>query len=354
MKAQNTYTITPKEESQINNILDEGLDELIGQDGIIKHSEPHFQTASPPHIYNRYMHNRNETNNGDELVNKHNNTQRYYWNECSSNSCYGNNTNNNIGNNGYNHVGIVSGRYYSNKDSLSQMKNEMKYLQEGINKLEQKLFQSTSNENTLMPSSASFNNTLYSTTACVKNPSMTSQLNNCCSSNIGNDNTTTNTNMNVRPSEDYKKRLVDKENEILNLKNQVEDLLKEKESLQLKVNQQSESLSLLQNKNKVITEEKSILQTYKNDYEKLKGDYKKLLNEYRISEQLRNEQKQLIQHMQHDIDTMRQQSFNKIKEIELEQKIKEENKKYQSGTPEIKSKSKSVAKKKKIKKKNKI
>ena len=118
MKAQNTYTITAKEESQINNILDEGLDELIGQDGMIKHNEPRYQATSPQ-MYNQYMY-RYDHNNVDDLVNKcNNNTQRYYWNECNSK-------------NSYNDVRIGSDRLYNNcngnsnnNDSLSQMKNEM-------------------------------------------------------------------------------------------------------------------------------------------------------------------------------------------------------------------------------------
>ena len=71
MKAQNTYTITAKEESQINNILDEGLDELIGQDGMIKHNEPRYQAISPQ-VFNQYMY-RYDHNNVDDLVNKCNN-----------------------------------------------------------------------------------------------------------------------------------------------------------------------------------------------------------------------------------------------------------------------------------------
>lgn len=233
MKGKKCYTISSKEENEINKILDSGLSEV------------------------------NYQNYGTVNSNQFESTYQYK----------------------------IPMRSFQNINSIGQMKSDLQNLQSNINKLEEKLFTSTPT----LKVNHSFNSNRSIPLSTV-------------SSSI---------NANV----DYKEKLAQKENEILKLRMQIENEQREKEYLQKQMEKMMKDFSDMNIKLNNQMKEIESLKECKNDFEKLRRDYHTLFKEYKYSEELRNEQKNLIRNMQDDIDAMRKASYNRIYQIEMNGKI---------------------------------
>ena len=233
MKGKKCYTISSKEENEINQILDSGL------------SEVNYQTY------------------GTVNSNQFESTYQYK----------------------------IPMKSFQNINSIGQMKNDLQNLQSNINKLEEKLFTSTP--------SLKINNSL--------NSNRSIPLSTVSSS--------------IKINIDYKEKLAQKENEILKLRMQIEKEQREKEYLQKQMEKMTKDFSDMNIKMNNQMKEIESLKECKSDYEKLRRDYHTLFKEYKYSEELRNEQKNLIRNMQDDIDAMRKASYNRIYQIEMNGKI---------------------------------
>lgn len=233
MKGKKCYTISSKEENEINKILDSGLSEV------------------------------NYQNYGTVNSNQFESTYQYK----------------------------IPMRSFQNINSIGQMKNDLQNLQSNINKLEEKLFTSTP--------TLKVNHSLNSTRS-IPLSTVSSSIN----ANV-----------------DYKEKLAQKENEILKLRMQIENEQREKEYLQKQMEKMMKDFSDMNIKLNNQMKEIESLKECKNDFEKLRRDYHTLFKEYKYSEELRNEQKNLIRNMQDDIDAMRKASYNRIYQIEMNGKI---------------------------------
>ena len=233
MKGKKCYTISSKEENEINKILDSGLSEV------------------------------NYQNYGTVNSNQFESTYQYK----------------------------IPMRSFQNINSIGQMKNDLQNLQSNINKLEEKLFTSTP--------TLKVNHSLNSTRS-IPLSTVSSSIN----ANV-----------------DYKEKLAQKENEILKLRMQIENEQREKEYLQKQMEKMTKDCSDMNIKLNNQMKEIESLKECKNDFEKLRRDYHTLFKEYKYSEELRNEQKNLIRNMQDDIDAMRKASYNRIYQIEMNGKI---------------------------------
>ena len=233
MKGKKCYTISSKEENEINKILDSGLSEV------------------------------NYQNYGTVNSNQFESTYQYK----------------------------IPMRSFQNINSIGQMKSDLQNLQSNINKLEEKLFTST--------------------------PTM--KVNHSLNSNRSIPLSTVSSSINANV--DYKEKLAQKENEILKLRMQIENEQREKEYLQKQMEKMTKDFSDMNIKLNNQMKEIESLKECKNDFEKLRRDYHTLFKEYKYSEELRNEQKNLIRNMQDDIDAMRKASYNRIYQIEMNGKI---------------------------------
>ena len=251
---QHTYIISPKEENEINYILDSGINEL--NSGFKFDSEPTRKSFGVNYTSNNYS---NESNpNLNNFINK--------------------------------------------PITYSNVRDDLKNLQNNINQLEQKLFTSG------------------------KSIAKSNQVS------------------------DWRSRIVDKDNEIIELRGVIEREQRENEALRKAVNdlkyEKENLLKELQLKDKSVTD----LKTYKEDFDKLRRDYRELFKEFKCSEEIRNEQKILIRHLQEDIDAMRMAAVNRINRIEMNSKIN----RNAAGIPEKKRVKSIDVKKNVVKKKKKI
>lgn len=235
MKVKKSYTISSKEEDEINKILETGLNEV----------------------------NFGKTPKTKSLTDLNNEIHPIHANFTSNDPC-----------------------------SFPSMRNDLRNLQNNINKFEQKLFRSN-NINT-------YSSNMRTTASYSKFPNFSTG---------------------ISSSFDYKEKLAQKENEILNLKLQIQQQQRDKECLEEQVNKMTQEISNINVKFNNCVKENTKLKEYKNDYEKLQADYHKLLQEYKYSEDIRNNQKALIRNLQSDIDEMRKESYNRINQIEMNYKL---------------------------------
>ena len=187
--------------------------------------------------------------------------------------------------------------------SFPSMRNDLRNLQNNINKFEQKLFRSNN--------ISTYSSNIRTSASYSKFPTFTTG--------------------GMSTSCDYKEKLAQKENEILNLKLQIQQEQRDKECLQGQIDKMTQDISNINIKFNDCVKENTKLKEYKHDYEKLQADYHKLLQEYKCSEEIRNNQKVLIRNLQSDIDEMRKASYNRISQIEMnykltKQSLQEENK----------------------------
>ena len=125
--------------------------------------------------------------------------------------------------------------------------------------------------------------------------------------------------------EDYKisKKYVIDDNVSNNI---IIDKITEKEIEIMKIrNELDKELSKERKENNKKKEELEIIRKYRNECEQMQFQFETLMRQFHNSEEIRQNQKNLLQKIQNDIDCVRQQSLNKINQIEMMKQINFEN-----------------------------
>ena len=120
-------------------------------------------------------------------------------------------------------------------------------------------------------------------------------------------------------------KITEKEIEIMKIRNELENDEKIKINLKEEINKLEEELSKERKENNKKKEELEIIRKYRNECEQMQFQFETLMRQFHNSEEIRQNQKNLLQKIQNDIDCVRQQSLNKINQIEMMKQINFEN-----------------------------
>ncbi len=120
-------------------------------------------------------------------------------------------------------------------------------------------------------------------------------------------------------------KITEKEIEIMKIRNELEQDEKIKINLKEEINKLEEELSKERKENNKKKEELEIIRKYRNECEQMQFKFETLMRQFHNSEEIRQNQKNLLQKIQNDIDCVRQQSLNKINQIEMMKQINFEN-----------------------------
>ena len=120
-------------------------------------------------------------------------------------------------------------------------------------------------------------------------------------------------------------KITEKEIEIMKIRNELENDEKIKINLKEEINKLEEELSKEKKENNKKKEELEIIRKYRNECEQMQFQFETLMRQFHNSEEIRQNQKNLLQKIQNDIDCVRQQSLNKINQIEMMKQINFEN-----------------------------
>ena len=120
-------------------------------------------------------------------------------------------------------------------------------------------------------------------------------------------------------------KITEKEIEIMKIRNELENDEKIKINLKEEINKLEEELSKERKENNKKKEELEIIRKYRNECEQMQIQFETLMRQFHNSEEIRQNQKNLLQKIQNDIDCVRQQSLNKINQIEMMKQINFEN-----------------------------
>ena len=120
-------------------------------------------------------------------------------------------------------------------------------------------------------------------------------------------------------------KITEKEIEIMKIRNELENDEKIKINLKEEINKLEEELSKERKENNKKKEELEIIRKYRNECEQMQFQFETLMRQFLNSEEIRQNQKNLLQKIQNDIDCVRQQSLNKINQIEMMKQINFEN-----------------------------
>ena len=120
-------------------------------------------------------------------------------------------------------------------------------------------------------------------------------------------------------------KITEKEIEIMKIRNELDNDEKIKINLKEEINKLEEELSKERKENNKKKEELEIIRKYRNECEQMQFQFETLMRQFHNSEEIRQNQKNLLQKIQNDIDCVRQQSLNKINQIEMMKQINFEN-----------------------------
>ena len=120
-------------------------------------------------------------------------------------------------------------------------------------------------------------------------------------------------------------KITEKEIEIMKIRNELENDEKIKINLKEEINKLEEELSKERKENNKKKEELEIIRKYRNECGQMQFQFETLMRQFHNSEEIRQNQKNLLQKIQNDIDCVRQQSLNKINQIEMMKQINFEN-----------------------------
>ena len=148
-------------------------------------------------------------------------------------------------------------------------------------------------------------------------------------------------------------KITEKEIEIMKIRNELENDEKIKINLKEEINKLEEELSKERKENNKKKEELEIIRKYRNECEQMQFQFETLMRQFHNSEEIRQNQKNLLQKIQNDIDCVRQQSLNKINQIEMMKQINFENENKYNEDDECCNKQKKKKKKGKSKSKEK-
>ena len=276
--------------------------------------------------------------------------------------------------------------YNMNNSSLSRMKNDIKEVHESLNNLEKKLYPNNSPNKQIYPYNKSYediNSVLqnlsynYAKVRCDDDFSTNESLifnnsnnkkNNSNCNDCGN-----NTNIYYKGEltpEDYKiskkyiiddstdngdiiDKITEKEIEINKLRHEIENDERVKNNMKEEIEKLLEELEKERNEKNKKKEELENIKKYRNECEQMQFKFDTLMKQFDSSEVLRQKQKELLQKIQKDIDCLRQQSLNKINEIEMFKQINFENEQKKLNDDDCCNKQKTQKKKKSTRSKSK-
>jgi len=245
-------------------------------------------------------------------------------------------------------------------ESLEKIKNGLKQVGDSINKIEKKLFngQKTPSKNTKKKIKTSFKNENL-------NNQNKNEIINKINDNLNNkdpckdcsfNDEECNERIKITQRQNLLNKLEDRERELNNLKLQKDNTEKEKFTLKNQLENLRKELSEIKYEKEKNDKEIETLNVYKVDLNQITNEFNQLQNQLKLSEEIREQQKELIEKLEQNIDDLRngtegniidfENIHNRNKEDDLEKKKIKEGKKIAKKINQKIQKNRSNSKKK--------